>query len=538
MNNNKRKNTWLWILLCLPMVFIVYFAITLSGNNIDADKVSAVSISTPNGKSYEISGDDIAFYVDMYLEADPLSAPVRDVEGEAPMNVTIKQKGGDTSFGVYAEVNTNGCFFRNNQGNYFAIPADFAKKLLQREECAYVYGNAGHTLPALSFVTGEKTLSVLPKEYSWQYKNIAGVAVNDTVTQTATSTPFYSFYSDAGFSLKFAKEPSRCTVTFYKEDGTALDAADPSALIFPTDTKLSAVVDASWGEDSTAVGGNAKYSFDLLYDVLPEIIRSTESVYVGDVLCIGFRHLSENEKITLETQLATADIAVNYGDGSAYALLPIGAENTAGQYSLKFTVGNVEKTIELSVKDSTGEFHMDTMDTEKYTKYCAPDFKQSYAALMQEWAQTTNQPLISAGNAFSKPTDGKLLYDYGSDLLINNLPDKYLLEGIQYRTEVGAGIKSTQRGVVVYVGTDEVLGNMIVIDHGYGLKSHYYGVGTVGKSVGDTVQEGEIIGTGGVSGLTYMAAGEKVPTLHFYISLNGVFINPNPLFSDGLYILN
>jgi len=38
--------------------------------------------------------------------------------------------------------------------------------------------------------------------------------------------------------------------------------------------------------------------------------------------------------------------------------------------------------------------------------------------------------------------------------------------------------------------------------------------------------------------LTYSNGGEKTPTLHFYVSLDGVYVNPTPLFEDGLYILN
>ncbi len=538
MNNNNRKHPWLWILLCLPMVFIVYFALTLTGGSIDPDNVTAVSLTTPDGKTVELGEADIPFYVEMYLESDPLGEPLRDIAEEKPLSVTIRQKALDTSFALYAEANTNGCFFRKEDGKFFSIPSDFAKQILQREECAFVYEKAGHTLPTLSFITDESTKAILPEDYSWQYKDIGGNAVKDGITKKAEDSQFFSFYSDAGFALRFSKDPAQYTVTFYKEDGTALDAADAAALIFPTDTKLRAVIEANWEQDSHSVGGSASYSFDLLYDVMPEIIRSTENVKAGDILCIGFRHLSESEKIGLETQLVTSDIRVSYGEDGAYALLPISAANTAGEYTLKFTIGDVVRSIELNVSVSEPPFEMCTMDTERYTKYLAPEFKQRYASLMSSWASSTSEPLISTGSAFGKPTDGETVYSYGTDLMVNGLPDKYLLEGIDYKPENGTGIKASQRGVVIYAAEDEVLGNMVVIDHGYGIKTHYYGLGSIGKAVGDTVQKGEIIGTAGVSGLVYNDSGEKVPTLHFYVSLDGVYVNPAPLFEDGLYILN
>ncbi len=538
MNNKNQKHTWLWILLCLPTVFIVYFAVTLSGGSIDPANVSAVNVVTPDGTAMEFDGEDISFYVNMYLEADPLSSPIRDVNAELPMNVTLKQKTGDLTFAVYAESNTNGCFFRKTDGKYFSVPASFAKTLLQRKECAFVYERAGYTLPGLSFVTGDSSTSVLPQSFKWQYKDIAGAATEDTFSKKATEAQHFSFYSDKGFTLRFAKEPSQHTVTFYREDGTVIDAVDPSALIFPTDTNLKVVVDAKWQQDADSMGGEAKYSFTLLYDVLPEIIRSTETVKPGDVLCIGFRHLSQNEKIRLESQLKTAPLRVTYTDDGAYALLPISGNNSAGQYSLKFTVGTVEKLIDVNVIDSTPNIVLDTMDTEKFYLFQTPDFIQRHDSLMEGWASTTGEAAFLAGDSFVSPISGDAAHSYGDELLINGQPDKYFLEGNDYKAEDGALIKATQRGTVAFVGEDDVLGNMVIIDHGYGIKSHYYGVATVSKAVGDTVQKGETIGSAGVNGMVYTSGNDKLPTLHFYVSLDGVYVNPNELIKNGLYILD
>lgn len=538
MNDNKNKAPWLWILLCLPMVFIVYFAITLSGNNIDPADVSVVKVTTPSGQSFDFKdGDGIPFYVNMYLEADPLNAPVRDIEDEKPMSVTIKQKNTETAFELYAEVNTNGCFFRNDKGKYFSIPTGFAKKLLQREECAYVYGNAGYTLPGLSFVTGEETRPVLPEEYSWQYKNIAGVSVMDTTTAKADTSQFYSFYSDKKFTLKFDQQPQQYTIMFYDKNGTALDAAAPDQLIFSADTELHAVVEASWAQGENTLGGTAKYSFDLLYDVLPEILVNNSTVTAGDVLNISFRNLSESEAITLNTQLITSKIKVLYSEGgTAFALLPIDLANTAGVYDLNFTVGDMQKTVSLTVQEKSATFNNDSMHTEKYIKYLLTEFKTRYDGLLAQWCQSAAQPAISNGSAFQKPVSTAPKYDFGSDLLINGTPDSYLVQGIEYCTEVGSTIKATHNGVVAYVGNDEVLGNILVVDHGYGVLSHYYGVGNLNKKQGDKVTKGEEIGKAGISGLTYTAEGKELPTLHFSISVDGVFVNPNGLFSSGLYI--
>lgn len=536
MKDVNKRPMWLWLVLCLPMVFIAYFAISLSDGNIDPESVSAVDITTPSGQAISFDGaDDVEFYVNLYLEADPLNKPIRSVENEKPLSVVIKQKAAETAFELYAEANTNGCFFRNGEGAYFSVPQSYAKQLLQRQECAYVYSKAGYTLPTLLFKTGNEELVILPSEYSWQYKDIVGTAVTDTLTEKSAERQFFSFYSDVGFALSFAEQPVQHTISFFDQDGSALNISDPSALIFKTDTQIRAVVEATWEESDNALGGSATYDFDLLYDVLPEIIRSVDKVAAGDSICIGFRHFSKGESISLNTQLITSELSVTYGeDGTAFALIPISRDNAEGDYTLSFTVGSVEKSFTLSVSKADSGFNTAYMDAEKYNEFLKPDYKEKLALLLAGVNAENGEVGIASGSIFTKPVDGDVMYDYGTELMVNELPNSYVVNGIDYRVEDEAKVKAAQQGVVVYAAEDDVYGNMLIIDHGYGIKSHYYGLATMNKAVGDKVVDGEIIGTAGVSGLVYTENSAKVPTLHFAITLNGVYINPNTLFANGI----
>lgn len=538
MKDVNKRPMWLWLVLCLPMVFIAYFAISLSDGNIDPSSVSAVDVTTPSGTTVSFDGaDDVEFYVNLYLEADPLNKPIRSVENEKPLSVVIKQKAVDTAFELYAEANTNGCFFRNGEGAYFSVPQSYAKRLLQRQECAYVYVKAGYTLPTLLFKTGDEEIEVLPSVYSWQYKDIVGTAVTDTLTEKATERQFFSFYSNVGFALSFAEQPTQHTISFYDKDGLALNTSDPSALIFATDTQIRAVVEATWEESDNALGGSASYEFDLLYDVLPEIICSVDRVAAGDSVCIGFRHFSKGESISLNTQLITSELNVTYGeDGTAFALIPVSLENEAGDYTLSFTVGSVEKSFTLSVSKADGGFNTAFMDAEKYNEFLKPAYKEKLASLLDGINIENAESKISSGSYFTKPVDGSVLYDYGTELVVNGSPDKYIVNGIDYRTEDDAIVKAAQSGVVVYSGEDDVYGNILIIDHGYGVKSHYYGLASLSKAEGDTVANGETIGTAGVSGLVYTENSAKIPTLHFMVTVNGVYVNPNTLFTSGIVL--
>ncbi len=539
MEKKSKRSAWLWIILCLPMVFMVYYFITLSGGDIDTDKVSAVELTLPDGDVLSLTDRaDIEFYVDLYLEADPLAAPLREVDGANAVEVYIRRADGNVIFTLYPEVNTNGCFFKNSDGKYYALLSAHAKSLLQRTECAFVYDEGGYALPELMFVTGGGDQPIKPTDYTWQYKDIAGNTVDYTAAEKATDTQFFSYYSNIGCTFRFSAEPDSYTVAFYEEDGNALSVTDPSGLIFTSDTKIKAKIEATWASKGKALGGSASYEFDLFYDILPKLTQSASSAEIGDVIYVTFRHLSESESISLDTQLVTSPLKVLYKEDYAYVMLPVSAKNTAGDYTLKFTVGDISETFTLSVTTPEGNLCRARMDTELYTKYLSPDSIARYENLMQVWCAMEGVDMIEAGAAFGKPVDTAALYGYGSYMSVNDVPPYFYLESNDYSLTKGASIKSAQRGTIIYVGEDELMGNMVVVDHGFGVLSHYYNVGKVseGKIVGTTVQKGEIIGTADVSGMTYKNGEQAEPMLRFGISVNGVFVNPEGFFKGGVDI--
>lgn len=89
---------------------------------------------------------------------------------------------------------------------------------------------------------------------------------------------------------------------------------------------------------------------------------------------------------------------------------------------------------------------------------------------------------------------------------------------------------ATRRGNTVYAagnGTVELVrfnsvgyGNEIVINHGYGYKSHYAHLGAMFVNKGDNVQRGDAIGRVGMTGKT------TGPHLHYEILYDGRKVNP------------
>jgi murein DD-endopeptidase MepM/ murein hydrolase activator NlpD len=74
--------------------------------------------------------------------------------------------------------------------------------------------------------------------------------------------------------------------------------------------------------------------------------------------------------------------------------------------------------------------------------------------------------------------------------------------------------------VVEEVRKDDYFGNIIVIDHGKGLKTVYGHLGEVKAVVGREVTQGEVIGSVGNTGISTGAH------LHFEVWRNGKAVDP------------
>ena len=92
--------------------------------------------------------------------------------------------------------------------------------------------------------------------------------------------------------------------------------------------------------------------------------------------------------------------------------------------------------------------------------------------------------------------------------------------GLDIATEKGRPVYATAAGKVESAGWSGNYGNLLVVDHGYGLKTRYGHLSGFKVKAGDTVQRGEVIGFVGATG---RATGSH---LHYEVMANGQLINP------------
>lgn len=117
------------------------------------------------------------------------------------------------------------------------------------------------------------------------------------------------------------------------------------------------------------------------------------------------------------------------------------------------------------------------------------------------------------------PARGWVTSDFGGRL------DPYtakrrMHQGMDIANRHGYPIKATADGVVVFAGTEGGYGKVLVLDHGFGVKTRYGHLSSMHAKVGEKVKRGQIIAAMGNTGRS------TGPHLHYEVRVNGIPENP------------
>lgn len=138
-------------------------------------------------------------------------------------------------------------------------------------------------------------------------------------------------------------------------------------------------------------------------------------------------------------------------------------------------------------------------------------------------AMKTPSPVPNWKEGFIMPVEGRISGKFGGQRIMNGIK-KNPHSGMDIAAPIGTNVKASGDGIVVLAEKGLFYsGNVIIIDHGYGLYTIYAHLNDFIASKGDFVKQGDIIAhvgkTGRVTG----------PHLHWGASLQGTKFNPQSL---------
>jgi len=115
-------------------------------------------------------------------------------------------------------------------------------------------------------------------------------------------------------------------------------------------------------------------------------------------------------------------------------------------------------------------------------------------------ARAINSDLPFFKNQFIMPVEGIISGVYGSQRILNGKP-KRPHYGIDIAAKKGTMIRSSASGIVTMAEDDlYYTGGTIIMDHGHGISTIYSHLESVMVSIGDQINQGDVIGTVGSTG--------------------------------------
>lgn len=136
---------------------------------------------------------------------------------------------------------------------------------------------------------------------------------------------------------------------------------------------------------------------------------------------------------------------------------------------------------------------------------------------LQAYFQDQKSMLASTPSIW--PTRGWVTSDFGQRM-DPYTADRVMHAGMDIAAPHGKEVSAPSDGTVVFAGLEGGYGNVIVIDHGYGIKTRYGHLSKVLVKAGDHVKRGSPIANVGNTGRS------TGPHLHYEVRVNGIPQNP------------
>ncbi len=118
------------------------------------------------------------------------------------------------------------------------------------------------------------------------------------------------------------------------------------------------------------------------------------------------------------------------------------------------------------------------------------------------------------------PANAPITSDYGTRRSYNGSPYNTFHGGTDFGGGVGAPIMAPANGMVVLAEPLVVRGNVVILDHGWGVYTGYWHLSEIGVQAGQQIQKGEVLGLLGATGLVTGAH------LHWEMWVQGVQVDP------------
>lgn len=524
-------------LLCLiPSVVAIVSYNNTRNAPVDADNAVSITISDIHNKEFvlnkEKDGDEadelIKYFLGLTGKSQKIVALPDSIMTQKFFKVTISTPVRQESYEFYFSPDPSTNYFIAPSGAYYKISEADATVFINSHYAESIYDNS--TVPALT-ISG--LTSVTPDSATWKYKNYTGTYVEaDTSTIVVPGNETYSV--EGGLDLEFDIVPDRSSVKVTDSDGSVLYEGPIENLSIFTITSSKTVtveVMANWYEDpARSFCGELSYSFISNVLAPAEFFLGLTTVESGKFTAITALNVTNVDAIEFSTSMpnTTAPKFYPIGNNTAVALLPVHADTASGHYTLSFKYGGITQDTILTVNYGGEKVSYYSVPEATIATYRSKAALEQFEAAVAEITAKSEATRYFSGYFSQGVAGAQLQRGFGRDVYLNGSnTSAYRNNGIDYACTVDVDVTACNAGVVCYAGSLDYTGNIVVIDHGLGLKTWYYNMGSVSVAVGDKVARGDKIGVTGLTGFTGSNG------VHIAMSVGSQFVSPYDTWQDS-----
>lgn len=509
----KNKQLFKKILISLLIILVIFIPSFLIALNYfsEQDTINTedeITVSVYSGDNLLFSDTEVrqnalpnslVSLFDSILKGLKKQNPI-DIGTTPHLTITYTQNGSTASYICYFFTDgSDNNFLVDEKGTFFKISQQDALLFLASPYAQSLYPHA--TAPKLYTSADDE---ITPVSAEWHYKNASQKYI--PASGIATTEDKITYDMAGALGIAFDTAPDECTIDVYKS-GVAIskvNGTDLSNIKVAPGTILNFNIKATWKQSpSSDFYGSIEYNFDAILRDRADFIADKTSLNTGEFIVLTCTNVLDSKKIEFSS---TPDINFTpeyfESDGMVYALIPFANDLKSGVYSLSFTYGAANETINvtLSHPEAKAPVIMTADKDSFFLNYISANALSSFNEILDSANDSLPEYIYFDGAFLDYTKFGATEKHAWETQFMNSAKNKaYTLYGnvFEFEGQSGAPIKAANNGRVINCGFSDHIGNFVVVEHGLGLKTVYGHLSALNVSVGDIVLKGQSIGRSG-----------------------------------------
>ena len=534
----KKKIILLVVVLALfiPTLIAVGYYINAQNAPVSERTVEKLTVTDLDGKVFVFDKNEkeskemLSFFIEMNDSSKQIDSLPNQLKDSEYYKAVYRSFNKDKEYKYYFTDNPAEAYYVDSRNITYRIPAEKSIKFLSMK-----YSESSFEASKEPELTVSNQTVLEPHNIDWKYKAGNGEFISTSYAGSPETTAEYPVSGQ--LQLSFSEhQPDSINVKILHGENEIYNGPyedlTPS-IIGETNRVYNIEVTAKWHQlTDKDYFGNAVYNFTANVSAPAYFYLGEDTIEHGEFVVLTGKNIIDINSIVFKSEPSINYTPKFYQEGDfVVALIPV---SIALEYSpsYKFTVssGGVTDEFTLNVTDRGKKSNIYSKATAELVNRTRTQAALDAFANALKTTVNTNESVRYWDGIFSEPVSRSIRWGFGRTIIISSTSSQFVNQGVDYVVGANDIATAVNKGKVVYVGEQIYSGKLVVVDHGYGLKSWYMNLGSINVKVGDIVEKGAELGSVGNTGFT----NDGGVNLHYELTINGVPVCPYSLNEEGI----